>query len=146
MSAPDRGFEFTDEVTSDLCYRASGRTLADLFAAAADGLLAITLENPEAVEPRERLTLELEEPDRELLLLRFLSELVYLRDARGLLLRAEEVEVDAGPPARLSARLAGERFDPKRHRPGSEVKAITAHALEIRETPRGYEARITPDL
>ncbi len=146
MSDPDCGFEFTDEVTSDLCYRAFGRTLADLFTAAAEGLLALTVENPDAVEPREEVALELEEPDRDLLLLRFLSELVYLRDARGLLLRVEEIEVDPGPPARLSARLAGERFDPERHRPGSEVKAITAHALEIRETARGYEVRITPDL
>ncbi|HXV36863.1 MAG TPA: archease, partial [Myxococcota bacterium] len=74
-------FEFVEGATSDLSFRARGPTLEDAFAGAAQALLAATVEQPDAVEPRERRHLTLEEPDLELLLARFLNELVYLRDA-----------------------------------------------------------------
>jgi SHS2 domain-containing protein len=81
----DPPFEFVDDVTSDLSFVARGATLAEVFTAAAAALLAATLEEPEMLRETELRRVELSEPDLELLLLAFLSELVYLRDAEGLL-------------------------------------------------------------
>ena len=52
MSGEGR-FEFLDEVTSDLAVHLEGPSLEAVFEAAAEALLAATLENPEAVRPRE---------------------------------------------------------------------------------------------
>ena len=128
-----RSFEFIEEVTSDLRFVARGKTLEAAFAAAADALLAATLENPETVEARVEHEISLEEPDLELLLFAFLNELVYLRDARGWLLRVGEARIErSSPGASLWARLVGEPLDPARHRPAAEVKAATAHGLRVR--------------
>lgn len=140
------GFAFVEGATSDLAFEAHAPTLGGLFAAAADALLAASVANPHAVGAGGCQTLALEEPDVELLLLRFLNELVFLRDARGLLLRARRVVVSEGPPARLSAELEGERLDRARHIPAADVKAATAHGLCVERAGRGYRARATLDV
>jgi SHS2 domain-containing protein len=140
-------FEFTEAVTSDLAFVARGASAEEVFAASAEALLAATVEDPAAVEARLEHRLALEEPDLELLLLAFLNELVFVRDARGWLLRAAEVRID-GPPgaARLEARLVGEQLDPARHRLAAEVKAATAHGLRVARVDGGWEAAVTLDV
>ena len=144
MSAP--AFEFVDAVTSDLAFVARGATLDEVFAAAAQALLAATVEDPARVEEREARRIELAEPDVELLLLRFLNELVYLKDAELLLLRPRRVRVWIDSAARLKAELAGERIAPERHHPAADVKAATAHGLSVSKTPAGWEAGVTLDV
>ncbi len=139
-------FEFVEGATSDLSFRACGPSLEAAFAAAAQALLAATVERPEAVERRERLSLQLEEPDLELLLVRFLNEIVYLRDAEDLLLHAERIEIARDGCARLRGELAGERIDRRRHHLVSEVKAATAHGLRVAQTPDGWTASATLDV
>ena len=79
--------------------------------------------SPDRVEPRERRRVWLEEPDLELLLVRFLNELIYLRDAEDLLLRTERIEIVRDGSFRLRADLCGERIEPGRHALASdEVK------------------------
>jgi SHS2 domain-containing protein len=140
------GFEFTDDVTSDLAFVARGRTLEDLFRAAAEALLAATVEDPERVARDELVCLELAEPALDLLLVRFLNELVYLRDAEGLLLHAGDVSISRGDEARLRASLAGEPIARGRHRLAGEVKAATAHQLRVAPTDEGWEAAVTLDV
>jgi SHS2 domain-containing protein len=142
-----RSFEFVDAVTSDIRFVARGATLDAVFRAAAEALLAATVDNPEAVARRVQRAVVFEEPDLELLLLRFLNELVYLRDAEGLLLQAARVEVaaDAGR-ARVMAQLAGEPLRRGRHLPASDVKAVTAHGLRVARAPAGWEATVTLDV
>jgi SHS2 domain-containing protein len=140
-------YEFVDAVTSDLSFVARGPTLPALFAAAAEALLAATVEAPDGVAEREWVEVELEEPDLELLLLAFLNELVYRRDAELLLLRPAGLAVDEGPGrVRLRARLVGERLDPRRHRLLAEVKAATAYGLRVARAGAGFEARVTLDV
>lgn len=146
MSRAER-FEFLDEMTSDLCFVARGDTLAGVFSAAAAALLAASVEAPEQVREEEVRRLELAEPDPELLLMRFLNELVYLRDAQGLLLRVRWLDVELGEDgARLEAELVGERLDPARHRLAADVKAATAHGLRIAREDGEYRARVTLDV
>jgi len=150
MSAPgeagDAGFAFVDDVTSDLSFVARAESPEALFARAAEALLAAGLADPAAVGDVERVPLALEEPDLELLLLRFLSELVFLRDARHLLLRAGDLHVEPGPPARLAGELRGERQDPARHPLELDVKAVTAHGLRVEEQGGVWTARVTLDV
>ena len=139
-------FEFVEGATSDLSFVAEGPTLEDAFIAAARALLAATVQEPGTVEAREHHAVVLEEPDLELLLLRLLNELVYLRDAEELLLLPERVEIARNGSVRLSAELAGERIDRRRHALASEVKAATAHGLLVARTATGWRACATLDV
>ena len=139
-------YEFLDAVTSDLCFVARADTLEGLFAAAADALVSATVEDPGRVRELEERPLSLEEPDLELLMLCFLNELVYLRDAHELLLRPKEIRIHREGNPRLEARLVGERLLPQRHRIEAEVKAATAHGLRVAEGVGGWEVRVTLDV
>ena len=141
-------FEFDDAAVSDVSFVARGDSLEAVFAAAAEALLASTLENPGSVEAEVRRWVTLEEPDLALLLLRFLNELIYLRDADELLLRPQELSVSTsdGYGARLVAGLVGDRIDRSRHQLTGEVKAATAHALAVEPSERGWRATVTLDV
>ena len=140
------GYEFVEGATSDLAFVAHGPTVEAVFAAAAEALLAATVEDPGSVERRERRSVTLEEPDLELLLLRFLNELIYLRDAEELLLHPDRLSVTQNSGARLAGELAGERIDPGRHALVTDVKAATAHGLHVVSTPDGWTAAATLDV
>jgi len=140
------GFEFVDGVTSDLCFVARAETLEGLFAAAADALVSLTVRDPGSVRELEERPLALEEPDLELLMLGFLNELVFLRDAHELVLRPKRLRIHRGGSARLEARLVGERFFPERHQIAAEVKAATAHGLRVAGEAGKWEATVTLDV
>jgi SHS2 domain-containing protein len=140
-------FEFVEGATSDLSFVARGATLSEVFRAAAAALLEASVEEPDSVRETERRRVALAEPDAELLLLAFLNELVYLRDAAGLLLRARRVEVHDGTDgARLEAELAGEPIDRARHHLAADVKAATAHGLRLAREADGWRASVTLDV
>ena len=139
-------FEFVEGATSDLSFVARGLTLEAAFAGAGEALLAATVEQPDRVERRERCLVRLEEPDLELLLLRFLNELVYLRDAELKLFHPHRIEIQSDGMARLEAELAGERIDPSRHALASEVKAATAHGLHVTRDGTGWRVAATLDV
>lgn len=139
-------FEFVEGATSDLSFVARGPTIEAVFVAAGQAFLAATVEDPAVVARSERRSVSLEEPDLELLLVRFLNELVYLRDAEELLLHPANLEVAWNGSARLRAELRGERIDHRRHALASEVKAATAHGLSFAKTRDGWTATATLDV
>jgi SHS2 domain-containing protein len=139
-------FHFVEGPTSDLAFEAQGTTLEAVFTAAGEAFLAATVEDPAGVEARESRSVELEEPDLELLLLRFLNELVYLRDAEDLLLHPRSLKISADGAARLRGELVGERIVRPRHALLSDVKAATAHGLCLLERDGAWIATATLDV
>ncbi|MBW2426178.1 MAG: archease [Deltaproteobacteria bacterium] len=139
-------FQFVEGPTSDLAFEAHGATLEAVFTAAGEAFLAATVEHPDGVEARESRSVELEEPDLELLLLRFLNELVYLRDAEELLLHPDSLEISDDGVARLRGRLVGERIARPRHALLSDVKAATAHGLRLLHRGEEWIATATLDV
>jgi len=139
-------FEFVEGATGDLAFVAQGPTIEAAFVAAGQALLSATVEEPEAVERRERRSVVLEEPDLELLLVRFLNEFVYFRDAEELLLHPDHVEIVCNGSAQLTADLTGERIDRRRHALTYEIKAATAHGLRVAKTADGWTATATLDV
>jgi SHS2 domain-containing protein len=145
--AEPAGFEFIDAVTSDVSFVAWAPSLEQLFDRAAAALLSVEVENPDAVRAESCRKVRLEEPDVELLLLRFLNELVYLRDAERLLVRSAVLEISAGAAgASLSGELRGEPIDPLRHSMATDVKAATAHQLAVKRQEGGWRAQVTLDV
>jgi SHS2 domain-containing protein len=96
------------------------------------------VEELESIEPREKRRISLEKPELDLLLFAFLQELIYYKDAEGLLLRVPAVRIEEAGGWRLEAEAAGETIDPSRHRMWVDVKAITLHRFSLEETGRGW--------
>ena len=139
-------FEFVEGATADLSLVARGPSASAVFHAAAEALATATVERLDAVEPRVNHELEMRDTELDLLLLRFLNELIYLRDAEGLVLRPRSIRVEVDGAPELSAELAGETLDAERHGLGLDVKAATVHGLRIHRTEDGWEASVTLDV
>ena len=88
---------------------------------------------------RQRLSVQLEAADREILLVSFLEQLLYLGELEGLGFDEFEIEVEAGW---VRAELGGAPIETQ----AKEIKAVTYHNLVIRETQRGLEANIVFDV
>ena len=139
-------YEFVDDgVTSDVTFHAWAEGLEQLFVAAADATLNVMVRALDSVRAVETRTASLEADALDLLLRRFLDELIYRKDVEELLLRATRVAVDAARP-RLDAVLAGERIDPERHELLADVKAVTFHDLRVERTATGWDAHVTLDV
>lgn len=138
-------YEFFDH-TGDIGVSLSGTTVDELFRAAARAFTeAVT---PVAgVEPRRPEELSVAAPELDLLLVDFLSELLYRFDTRGWLTRDAEIEVrelDGGWS--LQSTLLGERHDEARHPTRVLIKGVTYHQLYIERDAEGYRARVVFDI
>jgi len=81
-------------------------------------------------------------------MVRWLSELNYHHTVHDWLFCAFSVDaIEATADGlRLSATATGERLDPARHTVHTEIKAVTFHGLEIRETTDGWTVQVIFDM
>jgi SHS2 domain-containing protein len=122
---------------------ASGSTVGEAFERAALGLVAVIAE-PETIEPVDERTVELDAQDAENLLVRWLSEILYLYDGEDYLVK--EAKIDSISPTKLRARLLGEKYQPKKHTLKLDVKAVTYHQLLIETKNGGTTVRVFLDI
>ncbi len=131
------------EHTADVGIVAHGGSLTELFANAATGMFAIMAELEDVRQTVER-RIEVEARDREGLMVRWLTELLYYLDAEELLFSRFVVEEVS--ETRLRARAFGERVDAERHRLHFGVKAVTRHMLEVAQEDGEYRAQVLFDI
>jgi len=134
-----------DGVTSDVSFHAWGNDLDELFTAAADATTNVMVAQLASIEARVSRHVSVTADELDLLLLRFLDELIFHKDADALLLRASNVHVDIVNHS-LTAELRGEPIDTNRHELAADVKAVTLHGLHVE--PRGslWHAHVTLDV
>ncbi len=126
-------FRFNDEIsTADVAFEAWGETREELFVSSAAALLHTMAELPEQVARLQTLTIRLEHEELDLLLLSFLQELIFYKDASRLLLHADSVRIEEREGCfTLEAVASGEQIDAARHRLLVDVKAVTLHRLQV---------------
>jgi SHS2 domain-containing protein len=115
------------EHTADVGIRAYGRGLDELFANAAEGMFSLIADLSDVKrvgEAEVRLTAE----DVPTLLLRWLTELLYVHETDRLLFSSFEAKV-AGTS--LVGRARGEAIDKSRHELKLAIKAVTRHGLTV---------------
>jgi SHS2 domain-containing protein len=141
-------YAYADDIAiADLALRAWGQTAEETFIAAAEATMYAMVEDLATIAPREQRTFELHEEQLDLLLLQFLQELLFYKDAQRLLLRVYAVRITAQDQGfTLQARAAGEPLDPARHALGADVKGVTLHRLQVVQTPNGWEATVVLDV
>ena len=81
-------YRYLDDIaTADIAFEAAGGTPEEMFKTAADALLGVMIESPGSVAAVRTQEIRVEADSLDMLLFRFLGELVFLKDARRLLLR-----------------------------------------------------------
>lgn len=107
--------------------RGYGPTLAEAFAM---GALALTnvITNSHSIQPHKRIHVTCEAPNQEILFVDWLNAIIYNMAIYNMLFSRFEVSIKEG---RLTAIIAGEQVDIKRHQPAVEVKGATFTELKV---------------
>lgn len=141
-------YTYRDDIAkADAAFEASGRTIEELFIAAADATMNIMVENIAAIQKKQGLAFELESEALDILLLNFINELIFLKDARCLLLRIENISIrKTDTKFVLKTKVYGEEPDPGKHSLCVDVKAATLHRLSVKQTGQGWLATVVLDI
>lgn len=142
-------FTFLEDIAlADTAFEASGDSPSELLLAATQAVIE-TMVNPDTVSPHWHRTIEHQAPDLASLLFDWLSDIVYLKDAHGVVFHeATAVVTEDRPHGRWHARghLTGEPVDPRRHELRADVKAVTKHLYEVRRDDDHWIARVVLDI
>ncbi len=141
-------YRFLEEIAiADVAFEATGESLEELFIAAADALLNVMVAQPSTVRAMEQTEFHLENEALDMLLFDFLNELIFLKDARQLLLRVVSAKVVwSGGRYFVDALAEGEPLDPHRHPLVVDVKAVTLHLFQVEMTENGWRAQVVMDI
>lgn len=117
------------EHTADLMIKAYGDTLEECFENVAFAM-ADQIVDASSIHLSKEEDIVIEGTDLEELLYDFLSEILFIFDARGLIFGKFNITL---LQERLECRAWGEEFNPKKHSPKSDIKAVTYHELQVNE-------------
>ncbi|MFW6135268.1 MAG: archease [Chloroflexota bacterium] len=136
----ERSFEEVDH-TADLAIRVWGTDLADLFQNAAYAMACqlTDVEQAQAGDETE-VRVEIDADDYEMLLVEWLSELLYRVERDGVVFT--ETSVRELTPRRLRAAVRAAPVAGMQ----THIKAVTFSELDIRNTEAGYETVIVFDV
>jgi SHS2 domain-containing protein len=127
------------EHTADVSLHIQSEDLAGLFREAACAMLSLMGMSTDKQGESLR-TIEVEGMDREDLLVAWLQELLYLMERYEIGLgRMDIVEISDNHLTAVAEQIPGMI-------PSKEIKAVTYHGLEIKETERGLEVTIVFDV
>jgi SHS2 domain-containing protein len=141
-------YEYLEEFgTADIAFEATGGDLAELFRDAADAMTNVMIDNIDAIQPRETRQIELSNDKLDMLLFDLLQELIFVKDAKRLLLRIRDLKfAERDENYFLKATAEGEPVDPERHHQRADVKAVTLHDFSVERTESGWKARVLLDI
>lgn len=140
-------FRFLDDIAmADLAFEAEGDSAEEVFRGATQALLE-TLADPATVAASWERTVEQTETDLSALLFDWLSELVYWKDAAGVVFREAPLTLTQENASWvLRARLVGAPVDQEAQVLRNDVKGITKHLYDLKQDGRRWKARVVVDV
>ncbi len=131
------------EHPADIGLEAHGKSLKEVFEYAALGLMSIVVD-PTGIEPVEQRFLTITATDFENLLVKWLSEILYLYDGQEFVVA--EVAIERIAPTGIEAIVSGDIIDPGKYQFRTDVKAVTYHQLKVEEKHEGCMVRVFFDI
>ena len=139
------GFKILENIVSgDFAFEASGETLEDLFTSCAEACFSAMAELSK-VEQLIDYSIDISADSLDDLLVDFLSELIYLKDAEKIFFSRFDIDIDTDNIS-LNAVARGEKIDYNKHEIKVDVKAATYHNLEIKRVEKGFKVKVILDL
>lgn len=131
------------EHTADIGFRATARSLPELFESAAEALVATAI-HTENIDRRESYPIQAEGDSIDSLLVNWLNEVLYYLDGRGLAMR--DFNVTQLGPSRVTGQARGEPRTPARHPGKLIVKGVTYHQLKIEQINEAWVCEVYLDI
>lgn len=141
-------YQFLEDVAiADIAFSATGATLEELFSSSADATMNAMVDDLSTIQRTTQKAISLEAEAADFLLVNFLQELIYYKDAERLLLLPERLIIERRDRhLSLQATLSGEPINPNTHQLRVDVKAVTFHQLKVTQTTHGWEAMVILDI
>ena len=137
-------YTFIDH-TADVLFKAEAATLSELFEQCA---LAVEDTQVELAgfKQTDEITITGINKNIEHLLFDFLDDLLFYKDSELLIFSKFECKVEKiGEEYHLTCKAFGEKLTPQ-HEQKVDVKAITMHLFEVKETDDGWTAQVLIDI
>jgi SHS2 domain-containing protein len=135
-------YEFFDH-TADVGIRLAAPDLETLLADAGRALYALIVDNVGDIRPEQQFEFRVSGTQPDYLLFDWLSELLRHFETTRVVLSRFDVRQD---PDGLTAWAWGEPLDEERHRLGNEVKAVTYHQLEVKQSDGEWRGEVILDI
>lgn len=135
-------FEIIDH-TADLGIRVSGKTLKELYESAGMALVHLLLRGKSHSSPNS-ITLEVTGADRCDLMVRWLSEILFLFEGERLV--PDNIRIQSFKDYQIESEIQVIPFDPDIHEVINEIKAVTYHQIRVEKVKDHWEATIIFDL
>ena len=136
------GFKLLDH-PADLGIEAWGETVAQAFEQAATGLMSVIVDLS-SVGTQASREVTLQASDLEVLLVKWLTEVLYLYDGESFVGR--EFNIDPLQDSTLRATIRGEEFAAEKHATQLDVKAVTYHQLNVEQAATGARVQVFLDI
>jgi protein archease len=135
-----------DIAVADLAFEAEGDSVEELFRGATRALIE-ALANPATVQGTWERTIQRKETDAPTLLFEWLSDLVYWKDAAGVVYQDVQLTLDRqGDEWVLHARLLGAPVDSTTQELRADVKGVTKHLYDVSQRDSRWYARVVLDV
>lgn len=140
-------FRFLDEIAlADIGFEAEGESVEEAFRGATQALLE-SMANPSTVLAGWERVIEQRHVDPSALLFDWLSEVVYWKDAAGVVFREAPLTLTReGNIWLLRARLVGALVDQQTQELHTDVKGVTKHLYELKHTDGGWKVCVVLDV
>lgn len=140
-------YQFLDDIAvADLAFKAEGDSVEELFRAATEALLE-TLADPATVAMTWERRIEHVCGALDELLFEWLSDLVYWKDAAGVVFHEADLSVvQKGTAWTLAAVLRGAPVDQTTQILHNDVKGVTKHLYEVKQQGMRWYAQVVVDV
>jgi SHS2 domain-containing protein len=140
-------FRFLEDIAlADIAFEAEGESVEEVFRGATQALLE-SMANPTTVSEGWERTIERTDVDPSALLFDWLSEVVYWKDAAGVVYRAAPLTVTReGEVWLLRARLIGTPVDQQTQELHADVKGVTKHLYRMSQETGRWKALVVLDI
>jgi SHS2 domain-containing protein len=141
------GYKFLEDVAiADVAFVAEGKTLDQMMNSSAIALTSSMIKDIAKIEIKKTVKIKIESKNEEQLLHDFLQELIFLKDAKLLLFREFEIQIEKKDKFFLKAQLKGEKIDMKKHELLVDVKAVSFHRFEVKKEKNGWKCFVILDV
>ena len=146
MVERQEGFEFVDNATlSDIAIYCKAFTLEKLFTLNVEAFLHICLENPLDLAGKIDYSFSLQHQSLDLLLVKFLNELIFIKDTQGLVFKPVNVAIKYGLEGSMcTAQLIGDYII--NYGINVDPKAATLHKTRCEKTNLIWESFVIIDV
>jgi SHS2 domain-containing protein len=131
------------DISGDVGLTAFGDNLQEAFVNIAIGMYTL-MTGLDAVAATKMIEVSVENQSPDGLLVSWLNELIFQFDTYGFI--GKKIDITEFSETRISAKIAGEEFDPERHEGKLLIKAATYHQLSIAKEDERWKISVIFDI